>query len=288
MIANAMKRRNFLAHLLMTLGVPALAMGRSPRSGISVQLLRHATMIIQWGDRKILVDPMFASKGEMDPVQNCGNEIRIPMVDLPVTSDELNKLLSEIDLVVVTHTHRDHWDAAAQKLVDKQKTVFCQPADVEKIKGQAFVNVAAVEHEVTWEGLKIIRTGGQHGTGEIGQKMGVVSGFVFDDGEFRIYVAGDTVWCDEVSTALTRFKPDVVVLNTGGAKFLTGGPITMTPADVLKVHEAVPESILIAVHMDTVNHCVVKRTDLRRTITGKNLDDVVRVPEDGERLRLAM
>jgi hypothetical protein len=48
-----------------------------------------------------------------------------------------------------------------------------------------------------------VRTGGRHGTGEIGEKMGPVSGYVLrGPGEPVVYIAGDTVWCPEVAAAL--------------------------------------------------------------------------------------
>jgi L-ascorbate metabolism protein UlaG (beta-lactamase superfamily) len=50
----------------------------------TLQLLRHATVIITINSLKILVDPMLSAKAAMEPIQNCGNDIRIPMVDLPV------------------------------------------------------------------------------------------------------------------------------------------------------------------------------------------------------------
>lgn len=58
---------------------------------------------------------------------------------------------------------------------------------------------------------------------------------------------------------LTEYTPDIVVGNAGGAQFLTGGPITMTPEHILKVYKKQPKSKIIAVHMDVINHCFVKR-----------------------------
>ena len=46
-------------------------------------------------------------------------------------------------------------------------------------------------------------TRGHHGTGAIGEAMGAVSGWVIDD----VYLAGDTIWCDEVAEALERHRP---------------------------------------------------------------------------------
>jgi L-ascorbate metabolism protein UlaG (beta-lactamase superfamily) len=252
----------------------------------TIQLLRHATLYIQIAGLKLLIDPMLSSKEEMDPVQNCGNEKRIPMVDLPISKEDLNTMLKEADAVFVTHTHRDHWDAAAQQLIDKNKPVFCQPADEVKIKEQGFKNVTAIDNTIHWKGITIHRTNGQHGTGEIGRSMGVVSGFVFESNNKTIYVAGDSIWCDDVENALHQFKPGVTVLNAGGAQFLTGDPITMTPDDVIKVHEALPETRIIAVHMDTVNHCLVKRTDLAKALEKVGLQLEVMIPVDGEEIEI--
>jgi L-ascorbate metabolism protein UlaG (beta-lactamase superfamily) len=255
---------------------------------VSVQLIRHATLVIQLNNLKLLIDPMLSPKGALDPVQNCGNDIRFPMVNLPVNNNELTRILSETDAVFVTHLHRDHWDIEAQKLIDKNKPVFCQPADEEKIKEQGFTNVQAIDSTIDWHGITIHRTSGKHGTGEIGQKMGIVSGFVFEHTKKVIYVAGDTIWCEEVERPLNEFSPQVTVVNTGGAKFLTGGPITMTPGDVLKVLETLPGTKLIAVHMDTVNHCFIKRKDLLEILTEKKLSSKVLIPRDGETIKIQL
>ena len=224
---------------------------------------------------------MLSPKNVLDPVQNCGNETRFPMVDLPISSEELNKLLDTIDAVIVSHLHRDHWDAVAQKLIDKDKIIFCQPGDVEKIKESGFSNVQPISDQINWQGVSIHRTNGQHGTGEIGKKMGQVSGFVLQYNDESIYVAGDTIWCEDVADALSTFHPTVTILNAGGARFLEGGPITMTPADVIQVNEKFPGTKIIAVHMDTVNHCFDKRTDLLQALAAKRITSVL-VPMDGE------
>src|SRR5437763_16786610 len=116
--------------------------------------------------------------------------------------------------------------------------------------------------------------------------MGVVSGFIFEGGDQTIYLAGDTIWCDDVENALDKFKPNITVLNAGGAQFLTGDPITMTPDDIIKVHEQLPETKIIAVHMDTVNHCFVKRTDLVKALEKDSLQSEVIIPIDGEEIEI--
>ncbi len=281
-----MNRKDFL-QILAPIGLfPKLSksMFIKRMKGNHIQLVRHATLIITLGNTKLLIDPMLSAKGAMDPVQNCGNDTRFPMVDLPFDEAALDKKLNEADAVFVTHLHRDHWDAAAQQRINKDKPVFCQPSDLPKIREQGFTNVTPVESTLQFKDIKINRTGGQHGTGEIGHKMGTVSGYVFSHKDTVIYVAGDTVWCEEVQAALHAYKPAVSVLNAGGARFLTGDPITMTPDDIIKVQEAFPATQLVAVHMDTVNHCFIKRTDLKAQLAMKSQSFQLMIPADGETL----
>jgi L-ascorbate metabolism protein UlaG (beta-lactamase superfamily) len=252
----------------------------------SVRLIRHATLVIQMGNTKFLVDPMLSGKNEMEPVQNCGNDIRIPMTDLPFDQQQLAHLLSGVAAVVISHTHRDHWDAAAQNLIKKDTPIICQPSDADKLRNQGFHNIHPVTDRTGWEGIEIIRTNGKHGTGEIGKKMGDVSGFIFRNGESSIYLAGDTIWCDDVATALREYNPDTTILNAGGAQFLSGGPITMTAEDVLQVHDQWPRTRIIAVHMDTVNHCGVSRSDLSNVIRKINNPGAIVIPQDGEQIDL--
>lgn len=280
-----MDRKTFLSRTLLA-GLAPLVINpwkmMDKRNRASVQLLRHATLLVHVGDQQWLVDPMLADRETMDPVQNASNTHRIPMVDLPLPATAIDALIAEADAIVVTHIHRDHWDAAARERIPKDKPIICQPADAETIRSQGFTQVTPVEDTLTRGSCVIHRTGGQHGTGETGKRMGTVSGFVLEAGAHRIYIAGDTIWCDEVKDALARHAPTTVVLNAGAAQFLTGDPITMTPADVIQVCRAVPQARVLAVHMDTVNHCLVRRTDLQQVLHENNLGRAVIIPQDGE------
>lgn len=251
---------------------------------IQIDFIRHATFTLRFGGMNFLVDPMFSDKHEMDPVGNAQSKERIPMVPLPFSESTLTERLKDVDAVIVTHTHRDHWDAKAQSKLRKEFTLICQPADAEKIKQQGFANTVVVNDEIDFKGVKVYRVNGQHGTGEIGTRMGPVSGFVLVDGEQKIYIAGDTVWCDDVGKTITTHKPDVIVVNAGAAQFNQGDPITMTAKDVITTINALPSAKVLAVHMETVNHCLLKRSDLRKALEAVDLLKNCAIPLDGERI----
>jgi len=70
--------------------------------------------------------------------------------------------------------------------------LLTQPESLDELRSRGFV--AATADPEGWFGLDVARTSGRHGTGEFGRMLGPVSGFVIDG----VYVAGDTIWCDEV------------------------------------------------------------------------------------------
>ena len=250
-----------------------------------IHLIRHATFVFEVGDLRVLVDPMLGEAGTAPAIQNTPNQRPNPLVDLPFGAEGLSDLVENTDAVLVTHTHNDHWDGRARELIPKDTPVLCQRHDEETFSGAGFANVSPFEPDLTWNGLRFFRTGGKHGTGEIGEQMGRVSGFVVrSEGSPSLYVAGDTIWSDEVEEALLAHRPDVVVVNAGAARFLEGDPITMTAEDVARVCRAAPEARVIAVHMEAINHCLLTRADLAGALDEQGLAGRVEIPADGEKL----
>lgn len=245
-----------------------------------IQLIRHATLKVGYKGRTFLVDPMFSREGELPAVVNSPNQRPNPGVELPLP---VSDVLAGIDAILVTHTHADHLDPAATGLLPKHLPLFCQPPDREKLLELGFEQVFPVEGEREWEGIRLTRTGGRHGTGEIGEKMGPVSGFVLKaNQEPTLYIAGDTIWCEEVERAISVHQPEVVVPFAGAARFLTGDPITMTKEDIARLAECAGESQLFVAHMEVWNHCLLSRRELRDYMSERGLSARVRVPEDGE------
>ena len=244
-----------------------------------LRLLRHATLIVEFAGRKLLIDPMLSPAGAMPAIENSPNPRPNPLVPLPVAIPEM---VQDLDAVLVTHTHRDHWDEAAARELPKEVPLLCQPEDEPKLRSQGFTHVQPLQTGLIWNALEVTRTGGQHGTGEIGRKMAPVSGFVLrGPGEDPLYIAGDTIWCTEVQQAIQQFHPVAIVVNAGAARFLQGDPITMTAADVVSVCGAAPQARVIAVHMEAINHCLLTRQQLSTEVQAHGTRPVL-IPKDGD------
>jgi L-ascorbate metabolism protein UlaG (beta-lactamase superfamily) len=252
---------------------------------MQVRLLRHATCALWLNGVRILIDPMLGRVGAMDPVENAADGRRNPLVELPFDDDELLRLIGQLDGVLVTHLHRDHFDPRAAEILPKTLPILCQPPDADRLAQLGFQTVVPIETECEWRGIRIARTGGRHGTGEVGQRMGTVSGFVLRlPGAPSLYLAGDTIWCGEVEASIAGLWPDVIVVNSGAAQFLTGGPITMTAADVVRVCRAAPRATVVVVHMEALNHCLLSRADLGSALDEAGVLSQVWIPANGETL----
>lgn len=248
---------------------------------MQIQLIRHATLQLEMSGKRLLVDPMLSSAGEMDPAANASNKKRNPLVELPFGLP----VIEQVDAVIVTHTHRDHFDAMAAACLPKHIPLFCQPEDQEIFDRFGFTRVMPVSDQVSWEGIQLIRTKARHGRGEMEEKMGPVSGFILKtEYEPTLYLTGDTVWCPEVEQVLEKEEPEVAIVFAGAAQFLTGGAITMSKEDIVKVCQAGPNTKVMAVHMEAWNHCLLTRQELRTYLEKHNLTSQVLIPEDGERV----
>lgn len=245
-----------------------------------ITLVRHATLLIDTGGRRFLVDPALDPAGARPPLEDTPNPQANPLVDLPAPPAQL---LAGVDAVVITHLHEDHIDPTGGRAI-RDLPVLSQPEDLPRL-AQAGLAVTPLDQPRSVGAVTLTRTSGRHGTGPLGDSLGPVSGVVLAaEGEPTVYVAGDTILCDEVLAALSEHRPDVVVVNAGEARFVAGDPITMTADDVVGVARAAPDAVVVAVHMEAINHCLLTRAELRERLEAEGLADRVHVPEDGTAL----
>ena len=258
----------------------------APQGSVKITQIRNATLHVVYGGVRYLVDPMLSDRHAWPGFEGSVNsEERNPLVHLPMTKEEI----IDVDAVIVTHLHEDHWDEEARKVLPKALPIFAQnDADAETIRGQGFSDVRVLSATSSFKDVQLIKTGGRHGTeahyAKIGKILGQVCGVVFKQaGAKTVYLAGDTIWQEDVAAALDAHRPDVAILNTGYAMVVgIEGGIIMGTQDVLSVHKAAPETRLIASHMEAVNHCTVSRADLRAFARANGFADKLRTPGDGE------
>ncbi len=255
---------------------------------MKITQVRNATIIVEYNNTKFLIDPWLMPKDYMPGFDTAINsEIRQPRVELPF---EIEKIV-DVDAVIITHIHPDHWDEFAEKALDKNIKVFVQSSvDKDYVITKGFTNIEIIQENGTeYNGITLYKTGTQHGKREIIKPLCASIGMPYDamgvvfksEDEKTLYIAGDTIWCEEVIEALTKYHPDVIVINACAATVLNGERLIMNIDDVKEVLQNAPNAKVIASHMDTVSHLSVTRNDLKEFKNKNNIDNLL-IPKDGD------
>jgi L-ascorbate metabolism protein UlaG (beta-lactamase superfamily) len=254
---------------------------------MKITQIRSATVLIDYGGSRFLIDPVLAAKDNYPGFPGTYNDhIRWPRVDLPLPKSEI----IDVDAVIVTHVHKDHWDESAMEIIPKSMPVFSQHEDDARVIREAgFTDVRILSEKSSFGGVSLIKTPGQHGSDEaieaIGKRLGEVCGVIFkSEDEKTLYLTGDTIWARVVENTLLKNSPDVVILYCGDAQITGLGSIIMNKEDVYEVFKAAPQATLIASHMDVVNHAALSREELRSYSAKTGMSDRLLIPEDGETL----
>ena len=257
---------------------------RQPDITPSVRLVRNATLVVEYAGQKILVDPMLSPKGA---IESWGGVERNPTVELQMPVAEI---IQNLDLVVVTHTHADHFDEAASQALNKSIALINQPADQEFFQKQGFTNAQTIVDGWEWHGIQLHRLEAKHGSGEVLKKMGKTSGFVLQaKNQPTVYIVGDAIWTEDIKQNIAKYKPDYIIVNSGGAQIagFENTPIIMDEAQTMALVAASGKAKVIAVHMDALDHCRTTRATLRQQAAARRISPKkLLIPQDGETIAL--
>lgn len=247
--------------------------------------IRHGSHIIEYKNKRILVDPVLADKGTTFALPKGRVQEMNPLLPLPFGTE----FLQTIDAVLVTHMHFDHFDKAAMEIIRKDMQIYCHPSKVKKIRNTGFINVIGIEDKLSIGKEFVIETfnGGKHGIGLTGMLMGRTTGYLFKDisnekTEPVVYLIGDSIWCDEVKQTIDINRPDVIIAFSGEARLPFGKPITMTTEDIHQLGLHVSKATIVVNHLDSWNHCYLTREKLHKFIENKPYKEKIMIPMDGQ------
>lgn len=248
-----------------------------------IRLIRSATLLLDFGGRRFLVDPDFA---EQHSRPSFTGRARNPMVALPIPPSEI---VEGLEAVIVSHLHQDHFDATAVEALSWDLPTFCQPEDESRLRETGFREVRPVQSRIEWGGIRIRATPCRHGTGRVLDEMGPASGFLLTAaGEPTVYWMGDTVWTEEAAEVVDEVRPEVIVTHSCGAVW---GPkevlIVMDSEQTIEACRRAPEAVVIAVHMDAFDHATISRQDLRAAADSAGISRRrLLLPADGEAMTI--
>ncbi|BDD06289.1 MBL fold metallo-hydrolase [Aureibacter tunicatorum] len=244
----------------------------------SIQLIRNATLKIEYAGKIILFDPMLSEAKSfmsfVDPSQNLN-----PTVDLPFS---IGEVLEGVDFVLLSHVHPDHWDPEAMDEIGKNMMIACQPVDLQGVKEVGFSNALAIEDERMLEGISITRVEGKHGPEGLLEELGRVSGYVLKaEGLPTIYLVSDCLLDQDVQNAVETHKPDIIVVNAGGALFMGENRILMDEYETISLAKLAPKAKLMVVHLESLDHCHTTRKSMKEKADAAGVEVII--PKDGEK-----
>lgn len=250
---------------------------------MKIHHLRNATLVIEVGDKFILVDPMLGEAGTIMPFTFFRfKAIKNPIVQLPHNS---HAILEKVTHCLITHQHPDHIDQAGKKFLrERNIPVICSEADAGDYhtKGLNVTQKLKYWKSDFFLGGTITGIPAIHGYGFISAFMGNVMGFHLSlPRSPSIYISADTIYTVDVESVLATFKPDVAVVACGSAQLDIGKPLLMRMDDIIKFVKKSPGRV-IANHLESLNHCPTTRTQLREHLKQEGLLDKVLIPDDGE------
>lgn len=248
---------------------------------MKLQLIRNATLKLDYAGRTVLIDPYLAAKHSLPSFANRSEN---PMVELPVS---IEAILDGVELVIVSHLHSDHFDDVAKARLPKHLPIVCQPGDEGEIRAAGFGDVTPLADRLNWQGLTLTRREGSHGLGPVVELMGSVMGFTLEaEGEPSVYWAGDTVFYPPVASVLTETRPDIIITHSCGARW-DGDLILMDAEQTVALCETSDDAVVVATHMEALDHATISRQDLRAAAEARGVSTAkLLIPADGDVLVL--
>ncbi|RMH63445.1 MAG: MBL fold metallo-hydrolase [Calditrichaeota bacterium] len=259
---------------------------------MTIHHLRNATCVLECGDRHILVDPMIGARGTLPPFAHIRfKALRNPLVDLP---DNAAPLLQKVTHCLITHSqkwgiralrHSDHLDDAGTAFLRERRIPVATLArDAAALKKEGLHIEKELEYGkvVPFCGGIIQAEPAQHGHGWIRHFMANGAGYLVRFPDIpSLYLSGDTVFTPVVEQVLTEQRPDIVVMAAGTATLDVSTPILMTVDEMMRFVRTAP-GLVIANHLEALNHCPTTRRRLKDALEKNGLVDRVWIPEDGE------
>jgi L-ascorbate metabolism protein UlaG (beta-lactamase superfamily) len=226
-----------------------------PDDDVSLTFGGTATTLLRLGPFTLLTDPNFLHRGQW---AHLGYGLRSRrLTDPAITPADL----PELDGVLLSHMHGDHWDRIATAELAKDLRVVTTPEAARCLADRGFTSTEDLR---PWQTTSLDRDGavlrvtsvpGVHGPGPLARLLPQVMGSVLElvrDGEvrWRGYVSGDTLLRPVLAEVLERCGPlDAMVPRLGGTKI---GPflVTMDARQGTDLVHLLRPGVTVPVHYD--------------------------------------
>jgi L-ascorbate metabolism protein UlaG (beta-lactamase superfamily) len=220
-----------------------------------VTFIGTATVLIRYGGFTILTDPNFLHAGQHAYL---GLGLRSQrLTDPAMTITEL----PDIDFVVLSHHHGDHFDDVAAEHLDKHLPIITEPHSARKLRKQGFERALELR---TWDSQPVEKGGahvrvtampGKHAPQPLQSLLPPVMGSMLEFGRgdeptFRLYITGDTLLHDGLHHIPERYPDiDLCLIHLGGTR-VAGILLTMDAEQGVKALQLIEPATAVPIHYD--------------------------------------
>jgi L-ascorbate metabolism protein UlaG (beta-lactamase superfamily) len=168
-------------------------------AGAHITWIGHASFAFRLGGKLVVTDPVLGAR--IGPVRRNG-----PVGVAPGR-------LPKVDVVTVSHAHRDHMDLPSLARIGKDALYIVPKDNAEVLKGAGLTNVV----ELGWfeshvvDGLRVTLVPAQHWSMRVpwDRTERLWGGFVYEAAEGVAYHAGDTAFAEDVFRAIADKCPRI-------------------------------------------------------------------------------
>lgn len=203
-------------------------------SKLQITIIGHSTTLIDFDGRRILTDPWFN-----DPIHLLCRH-RYP---LGISLEEL----PPIDIVAVSHCHKDHFDIKAMEKINRSAAVIMPSGKTGPVERLGFPGVEGLDF---WEsreiaGVKITALPAVHPIRE--------NCYLFEKDGKSVFFGGDTQLFPEMAEIGNRFDIEVALLPISGMIFFQGRfglikRICMSPSQAAEAALKLRTKVVIPIH----------------------------------------
>jgi L-ascorbate metabolism protein UlaG (beta-lactamase superfamily) len=222
----------------------------APETGLRATWLGHSTVLLEIDGVRVLTDPVFGERAS--PVSFAGprrfHRAPVSVAELP-----------EIDAVLISHDHYDHFCAETVSALAKRGVPFVTSLGVGAHLAALGVPASQIVELDWWEshavrGLSITAAPAQHFSGRgLLRNRTLWSSWALRGERHRVFFSGDTGLTEEFANIGARLGPFDLVMLEVGAFHPAWADIHLGPENALAVHRMLGGGLLMPVHWGTFN-----------------------------------
>jgi L-ascorbate metabolism protein UlaG (beta-lactamase superfamily) len=267
----------------------------TPDDGVTLTFGGNATALLRLGPFTLLTDPNFLHRGQR---AHLGYGLRSKRLTEPALQPTQ---LPDLDAVLLSHMHGDHWDRIATRSMPKDVPVVTTREAARCLEKRGFTGTSALApwqtHEITQgtSTLRITSVPGVHGPGIMDKLLPQVMGSVLElvrggvagnQVTWRGYISGDTLYRPFLGEVLQRCGPlDAMIPHLGGTR-VAGVLLTMDGRQGADLVELLRPPVTVPVHYDDYTVFTSPLGDFVAEVAERRAPGEVRVVGRGQTVSL--